>query len=37
MKLSCRKKELEFLNYIKAGKVETAQNLAKYSYFWDRL
>jgi integrase len=33
MKISGHKTEREFLNYIKVGKEETAQNLAKHPYF----
>jgi hypothetical protein len=33
MKISGHKTEREFLNYIKLGKEETAQNLSKHPYF----
>lgn len=33
MKISGHKSEREFLNYIKVGKEETAQNLSKHPYF----
>lgn len=33
MKISGHKTEREFLNYIKVGKEETAQNLSKHPYF----
>jgi integrase len=33
MKMSGHRSERELLNYIKVGKEETAQNLAKHSYF----
>lgn len=37
MKISGHKSEREFLNYIKVGKEETAQNISKHPYFMGSL